>query len=190
VIESAHQTTNSSISRNINITISKSNPISKLFAFHRHRHRQQPHITMKSCGIVLLIAFEFGVAQSFNSPLRSCCCFRPSAAPSRSLPNRKSSPSQRRPITSLLLSFPSDTDLSSTAPSAIQKRRAFLSNFAAVSLLPIITSVNPASVSAWGFPNNEKGPLVYGADDIMSPKEHGTTSMPVQENLRYGVSIL
>jgi hypothetical protein len=29
---------------------------------------------------------------------------------------------------------------------------------------------------------------VYGADDIMSPKEHGTSSAPVQETLRYGVS--
>ena len=34
----------------------------------------------------------------------------------------------------------------------------------------------------------ESGPLVYGADDIMSPKEHGTSSAPVQETLRYGVS--
>lgn len=29
---------------------------------------------------------------------------------------------------------------------------------------------------------------MYGADDIMSQKEHGTTAASVQENLRYGVS--
>ncbi|MBV5345198.1 MAG: hypothetical protein JZU63_06550, partial [Rhodoferax sp.] len=39
-----------------------------------------------------------------------------------------------------------------------------------------------------GYPIDESGPLVYGADDIMSPKEHGTSSAPVQETLRYGVS--
>ena len=141
--------------------------------------------TMKSSVIILLLAFKFGVALSFNSRLRGFC-FR-----SSSLPNLSQPPSQRRPTTSLLSlsSLPPDNDSSTSARIVLQKRRAFLSNFAASSLLPVITSVNPASVSAWGFPNNENGPLVYGKDDIMSPKEHGTTSLPVQENLRYGVSI-
>ncbi len=144
--------------------------------------------TMKSSVFILLLAFEFGVALSFNSRLRGFC-LRPSlSAPFRSKPNLSQTPSQRRPTTSLLsLSLPPDNDSSTSARIILQKRRAFVSNFVASSLLPVITSVNPASVSAWGIPNNENGPLVYGADDIMSPKDHGTTSMPVQENLRYGV---
>lgn len=145
---------------------------------------------MKSCVIILLHAFEFGVALSFNSRLRSCSV-GPSAS-CRYLRNLAPLPRQhqQRSITSLL-SLPPENELSTSEKKiAIQKRRAFLSNFAATSLLPIITSVNPAPVSAWGFPNNENGPLVYGADDIMSPKEHGTTSLPVQENLRYGVSMI
>lgn len=66
----------------------------------------------------------------------------------------------------------------------LQKRRVFLGKFAASSLVPFLAS--PAAVSARGF--DEKGGLIYGADDIMSQKEHGTTAEPVQENLRYGVS--
>ena len=65
----------------------------------------------------------------------------------------------------------------------ILRRRAFLSKFAAMSLLPMMM---PAYAYARGA--DETGPLVYGSDDIMSPKAHGTTSMPVQEGLRYGVS--
>ena len=149
---------------------------------------------MKSSVIILLLAFEFGVALSLNSRLRSCC-FRPSlSAPlfrTPSLPNLSQPPSQRRPTNSpISLSLSAHNDSSTSARIVLQRRRAFLSNFAASSLLPIITSVNPASVSAWGFPINENGPLVYGADEIMSPKDHGTTSTPVQENLRYGVSML
>ena len=60
-------------------------------------------------------------------------------------------------------------------------RRSFLSK----SLLPILTLANPSVSSARGVVN-DNGPIVFGNDDIMSQKEHGTTSMPVQENLRYG----
>lgn len=91
-----------------------------------------------------------------------------------------------RTIDSSLFSSLSD-DEGTSANSALQKRRAFLANFAATSLLPLLTLANPASVSAQ-VSFNEKGGLLYGDDDIMSKKEHGTTSLPVQENLRYGVS--
>jgi hypothetical protein len=70
----------------------------------------------------------------------------------------------------------------------VQKRRAFLANFASTTLLPLLaTYVNPSPASA-RVVTNENGPLVYGDDSIMSPKEHGTTAQEVQENLRYGVS--
>ena len=32
------------------------------------------------------------------------------------------------------------------------------------------------------------GAIQYGTETIMSPKEHGTSAQPVQENLLYGVS--
>jgi len=32
------------------------------------------------------------------------------------------------------------------------------------------------------------GKIQFGGDDIMAPKEHGTSNSPVQPNLRYGVS--
>jgi hypothetical protein len=32
------------------------------------------------------------------------------------------------------------------------------------------------------------GSVKFAGEEIMSPKEHGTSSVPVQENLRYGVS--
>lgn len=70
----------------------------------------------------------------------------------------------------------------------VQKRRAFLANFASTSLIPVLaTTFGPSTAAARGI-TNEKGPLVYGDDSIMAPKEHGTTAQEVQENLRYGVS--
>ena len=81
-----------------------------------------------------------------------------------------------------------DDDGVPSIDAAVQKRRAFLANFAASSLLPLLTLTNPSSASARGFGANEKGPLVYGGDELMAQKEHGTTAAPVQENLRYSVS--
>mmetsp|Transcript_29124 Transcript_29124/g.38303 ORF Transcript_29124/g.38303 Transcript_29124/m.38303 type:complete len:158 (-) Transcript_29124:79-552(-) len=34
----------------------------------------------------------------------------------------------------------------------------------------------------------QNSPIVYGDESIMSPKAHGTSETPVQENLLYGVS--
>eukprot|EP00584_Thalassiosira_punctigera_P018707 CAMPEP_0172563008 /NCGR_PEP_ID=MMETSP1067-20121228/99179_1 /TAXON_ID=265564 ORGANISM="Thalassiosira punctigera, Strain Tpunct2005C2" /NCGR_SAMPLE_ID=MMETSP1067 /ASSEMBLY_ACC=CAM_ASM_000444 /LENGTH=236 /DNA_ID=CAMNT_0013353355 /DNA_START=142 /DNA_END=852 /DNA_ORIENTATION=+ len=98
--------------------------------------------------------------------------------------NTPKAPSKPMLYSSLFASSKIDNDL--PADQAVQKRRAFLANFAATSLLPLFTSAAP--VSARGFAINDQGPLVYGDDDIMSQKGHGTTSVPVQENLRYGVS--
>lgn len=44
----------------------------------------------------------------------------------------------------------------------------------------------PASIATRGF--DRAGGLVYGTDDLMAPKDHGTTATPVQTELRYGVS--
>jgi len=37
-------------------------------------------------------------------------------------------------------------------------------------------------------PTISGGKITFGDESLMSPKSHGTTSTPVQENLRYGVS--
>ncbi|KAL7530671.1 hypothetical protein ACHAXR_006817 [Thalassiosira sp. AJA248-18] len=137
---------------------------------------------MKSCFLsTLLVANQFGATLAFSSRIGG-------ARPTTVTPNRPiHAPMQSTRIDSSLFSSPR-IDNGSSDSNIVQKRRAFLANFAAASLLPLIPFAKPASVSARGFAINDKGPLVYGADDIMSPKEHGTTSQPVQENLRYSVS--
>ena len=70
-----------------------------------------------------------------------------------------------------------------------ESRRSFLTNVATAAVLPSLVLSNPSSASAFGgIKADEKGPLVYGDDSIMSQKEHGTTASPVQPDLRYGVS--
>lgn len=79
---------------------------------------------------------------------------------------------------------------SDTLPKQQQQRRAFLSSSlasTATTSLLLLTS-NPCSVSAYSYVKSDV--LVLGSDDIMLPKAHGTTDMPVQENLRFGVSII
>lgn len=127
----------------------------------------------------LIVAAQVGGAHAFSSKVTAFVHQSPSTSTSRALDS------------SLFSSPTSDNDAQSTNDNngAVQKRRAFLANFAATSLLPLLTVANPSAASA-RFAINEKGPLVYGNDDIMSQKEHGTTSIPVQENLRYGVSSL
>lgn len=80
------------------------------------------------------------------------------------------------------------TAIFSSPSNNVDDRRSFLSNIVATSLLSSLVLTNPSSASAFGYKANEKGPLVYGDDSIMKPKEHGTTSLPVQTDLRYGVS--
>ena len=69
-------------------------------------------------------------------------------------------------------------------------RSCFLKNVISASAVVLPSLImSPSSASAFGkFKPDEKGPLVYGDDSIMSQKEHGTTSSPVQADLRYGVS--
>ena len=67
-----------------------------------------------------------------------------------------------------------------------QRRRAFLSScLASTSSLLLLAS---APTAAEGYAFVESDALVLGSDEIMLPKAHGTTDMPVQENLRFGVS--
>lgn len=158
--------------------------------------------------VVILLALRVGAALSFSTRLRgsssprlvvgSVRCSRSGGGPasSRSIDPSTSSSKQRGPGILLPLSSSSATDddgsasSSATSSDALSKRRAFLANFAATSIPTIVASLvaDPSSASARGYPIDESGPLVYGADDIMSPKEHGTSSAPVQETLRYGVS--
>ena len=147
------------------------------------------NLNMAQAFVVFLLSIRLGSTLAFSNGLGG-------AVPSlltRSITiepptKRAESPSPRAIECSLFASPPSNYE--SVSPNeAVHKRRTFLANFAATSLLPLLTTVNPASVSArYGYAINEKGPLVYGADDIMSQKEHGTTAASVQENLRYGVS--
>ena len=171
-------------------------------------------IPSRSLTVVILLALRVGVALSFSTRLRRSSSPRlavGSVGSSRSGGGTASSRStssskQRGPGTLLPLSSFSSSSSSSSSSSALDddgsassatgrdarlsKRRAFLANFAATSLPTIVASLvaDPSSASARGYPIDESGPLVYGADDIMSPKEHGTSSAPVQETLRYGVS--
>jgi peptide methionine sulfoxide reductase MsrB len=80
--------------------------------------------------------------------------------------------------------------LSTSDERSFQNRRSFLTNVVTTAaVLPSLVLSSPSSASAFGgFSANEKGPLVYGDDSIMSPKEHGTTASAVQPDLRYGVS--
>lgn len=131
---------------------------------------------------LLVLATNAGNAQAFSN-LLGAGGSRLMSVPLRIPPT---SPSTHAIDSSLLSSPIGDGDI--PGGSAVQRRRAFLANFAATSLLPLLTFASPAPVSAWGFAVNEKGPMVYGSDDVMSQKEHGTTPAPVMENLRYDVS--
>ena len=129
---------------------------------------------MKVCLISTLLVSTLGGAVAFTSRVGGP---RPTAVGSTA-----HMPKARALDTTLFSSSTQNDDVSSDGV-IVQKRRAFLANFAAASLLPLFTVANPSSASA-----NEKGPIVYGSDDIMSKKDHGTTAASVQEDLRYGVS--
>jgi len=75
---------------------------------------------------------------------------------------------------------------SSIGERSSENRRSFLTK--AVTVLPSLVLNSPSASAFGGFTPDEKGPLVYGDDLIMSQKEHGTTASAVQSNLRYGVS--
>lgn len=79
-------------------------------------------------------------------------------------------------------STPQDVLAATTqSKSTTNSRRAFITNFATAGVLIL----NPKIASARGYDMN--GGLIFGADEIMSQKDHGTSSKPVQSDLRYGV---
>jgi len=63
-------------------------------------------------------------------------------------------------------------------------RRAFVEQLTTAATVSLIATQPAFAVDALTIGGNIK----FGGDDIMSPKAHGTSPVPVQENLRYGVS--
>jgi hypothetical protein len=64
-------------------------------------------------------------------------------------------------------------------------RRDYLTT-AAVSIVGLSTSILLPSLAANAV--SVGGKVLYGDESIMSPKEHGTSASPVQQDLLYGVS--
>lgn len=107
-------------------------------------------------------------------------------------------------VSSLALSSTCTLVASLAAPTlAASHRRAFLQTAGASAVAAIVSSVgilpaNAAAVSSdtnndnatdgGGVPVVVGGKPVYGKEDIMSPKAHGTSEAPVQSELQYGVS--
>jgi peptide methionine sulfoxide reductase MsrB len=91
----------------------------------------------------------------------------------------------------LMLSGMLGFSLSFTSPSS---RRAFLTvaTGGAASAVVLTTTGMPAATAATSAPTNGDaavgGKIVYGDESIMTPKAHGTSAMPVQDSLRFGVS--
>jgi len=67
-----------------------------------------------------------------------------------------------------------------------RRRRAFLSSSLASTSSLLLSASTPTAAEGYAFVESDA--LVLGSDEIMLPKSHGTTDMPVQENLRFGAS--
>uniref|UniRef100_A0A7S2MU60 Peptide-methionine (R)-S-oxide reductase n=1 Tax=Helicotheca tamesis TaxID=374047 RepID=A0A7S2MU60_9STRA len=88
-----------------------------------------------------------------------------------------------RKISSIVTKATSNQDeLNNNNKHFLTNRRSILRNVATT--LPFLLQ-NSASAATLPTPG---GKIKYGDESIMSPKEHGTTSFAVQENLRYNVS--
>jgi peptide methionine sulfoxide reductase MsrB len=92
----------------------------------------------------------------------------------------------------LLLSGMLGYSLSFSSPTS---RRAFLAaavtGSASAVLLTTATGPPAATAAAASAPTNGAavgGKIVYGDESIMTPKAHGTSAVPVQDSLRFGVS--
>jgi peptide methionine sulfoxide reductase MsrB len=90
----------------------------------------------------------------------------------------------------LLLSLTSTLSAGAFSPTPAS-RRNFLENVFSAGGAAAAASL----VSSTGLPQPALadditigGKIQFGADDIMAPKAHGTSNVPVQQNLRYGVS--
>ena len=84
----------------------------------------------------------------------------------------------------LLLSAIAGAGAFSAAPETCSRRDALQS----IGLLGITAVVGPASANADNNGFTVGGKLRFGEETIMDQKDHGSSAVPVQENLRYGVS--
>lgn len=69
-------------------------------------------------------------------------------------------------------------------PGVVNRRSLLQSSMAAATVMATTGSLFPASSQA----ANVGGAIQYGDESIMSPKAHGTSDQPVQQDLLYGVS--
>jgi len=70
----------------------------------------------------------------------------------------------------------------------VSDRRSILRNVAIAGMGVTFSPLTTTPTSAIAASTTPGGKIQFGGEDIMSLKEHGTTSLPVQENLRYDVS--
>ena len=62
-----------------------------------------------------------------------------------------------------------------------QSRRSALKSLGILGIAPLLTSMAPANAEDVKV----GGKIQFGDESIMDQKEHGTSAVPVQENLRY-----
>lgn len=72
--------------------------------------------------------------------------------------------------------------------SASSNRRAFIQTSGAAAAAAVVGAVLPANAVSQANVPAVGGKPIYGKEDIMSPKSHGTSDAPVQSELLYGVS--
>lgn len=65
-------------------------------------------------------------------------------------------------------------------------RRAFVEQVTSAATIGLLLVPKPVMASSTDV--SVGGNIRFGGEDIMSPKAHGTSMIPVQENLRFGVS--
>lgn len=85
----------------------------------------------------------------------------------------------------LLLALAYSTAALSTPSSANYNRRTFLQHLPSAAIAVSTVALAPSHANA--IPN-VGGKPVFGSEDIMAPKAHGTSDAPVQSDLLYGVS--
>jgi hypothetical protein len=71
---------------------------------------------------------------------------------------------------------------------ASSNRRAFLQTSGAAAVAAVVSAVAPANAASQGNVPAVGGKPIYGKEDIMSPKSHGTSDAPVQSELLFEVS--
>ena len=70
---------------------------------------------------------------------------------------------------------------SSENETSLQSRRSALQSLGLLGIAPLLTSVAPANAEDVKV----GGKIRLGDESIMDQKDHGTSAVPVQENLRY-----